>query len=84
MWKGQYRLYFNPLGGIYEGVFTIKEKSLPLVYEVKGRRRYFGEKTIRDTWSMGVWHAGQDLHLHFVIAGATYLPFQFLLVPIDA
>lgn len=82
--KGQYRLYFNPLGGIYEGVFTIKEKSLPLVYEVKGRRRYFGEKTIRDTWPMGVWHAGQDLHLHFVIAGATYLPFQFLLVPIDA
>lgn len=31
----------------------------------------------------GIWNAGNDLHIHFTVAGATYLPFRFLLIPVN-
>lgn len=80
---GQYRLLFNPLGGIYEGTFTVWEKVIPSVYNIEGHNGYFGNKTIYDVWNMGVWNAGNDLHIHFTVAGAAYLPFRFLLIPVN-
>ena len=80
---GQYRLLFNPLGGIYEGTFTVWEKVIPSVYNIEGHNGYFGNKTIYDVWNMGIWNAGNDLHIHFTVAGATYLPFRFLLIPVN-
>lgn len=87
--SGKYNLYMNPMGGLYEGTFFVREgdEKVPALYRINGSVRagavYFGNGSIEDVREMGTWHAGKDLHIDFVVAGATYLPFRFLLVPVD-
>ncbi len=83
--EGKYKLYINPLGGVYMGTFQIgqHEKILP-IYRTDDRRSrgWFGHDTIEDYMEAGTWDAGKDLFLRFIPAGATYLPIRFLLVKV--
>ncbi len=81
--EGTYKLYINPLGGVYMGSFQIGQyKKILQIYRTddKRSRGWFGHNTTEDYMEAGTWEAGKDLYLRFIPAGATYLPIRFLLV----
>lgn len=82
-----YRIYFNPLGGVYMGSFKITQGFLPRYYrtdDMKYHGRQLGEGTMDDYIDAGKWNAGKPVTIEFLAAGATYLPVRFLLVPEEA
>ncbi len=81
--EGKYKLYINPMGGVYMGTFQIgQHQKLLQVYRTddKRSRGWFGHDTIEHYMEAGTWDTGKDLYLRFIPAGATYLPIRFLLV----
>ena len=85
-----FRLYFNPLGGAYSGSFIIKSQhrwqKVPrqiMTYHVGGEDGLMalGHNTIMDSRYMGSYYGGDTLTIEFMPAGASNLPFRFLLVP---
>lgn len=80
--EGKYKLYMNPMGGLYEGTFSVGDGFLPTIYTTEGNWHYFGSQGLNEVREMGEWTAGKDLRIRFVVAGATYLPIRFLLVPV--
>ena len=83
--EGKYKLYINPLGGVYMGTFQIGQHAKLLqVYRTddKRSRGWFGHKTTDHYMEAGTWQAGKDLFIRFIPAGATYLPIRFLLVKV--
>ena len=85
-----FRLYFNPLGGGYSGSFIIKSQhrwqKVPrqiMTYHVGGEDGLMalGYNTTMDSRYMGSYYGGDTLTIEFMPAGASNLPFRFLLVP---
>lgn len=79
-----YRIYFNPLGGVYMGSFKITQGFLPRYYrtdDMKYHGHQLGEETLDDYIDTGKWEAGKPVTIEFLAAGATYLPVRFLFVP---
>ncbi len=83
--EGTYKLYINPMGGVYMGTFRIGQyEKILQIYRTddKRSRGWFGHDTIEHYMEAGSWEAGKDLYLRFIPAGAAYLPIRFLLVKV--
>ena len=81
--EGKYKLYINPMGGVYTGSFQIgQHENLLRLYRTDNirNRALFGHGTTDDYMEAGTWESGRDLFIRFIPAGATYLPIRFLLV----
>lgn len=77
--SGKYKLYINPMGGVYMGTFEIgQNKKLLRTYRTDGT---LGKA--ESCLPAGTWHAGKDLYIRFIPAGAAYMPLRFLLVAED-
>ena len=77
--SGKYKLYINPMGGVYMGTFEIgQNKKLLRTYRTDGT---LGKA--ESCLPAGTWHAGKDLYIRFIPAGAAYMPLRFLLVAGD-
>ena len=84
--SGNYKLYINPMGGVYMGTFEIgQNEKLLRTYRTDGTlgKAWFGDGTMESCLPAGTWHAGKDLYIRFIPAGAAYLPLRFLLVAGD-
>lgn len=81
-----FRIYFNPMGGVYLGTFQIRQGYSPSYFrtdDLRYRGRWIGDGTIDDYIDAGVWKAGKPVVIEFMPAGASYLPVRFLFVPAD-
>lgn len=81
--SGKYKLYINPIGGVYMGTFEIgQNQKLLRTYRTDGTlgKAWFGDGTMESCLPAGTWQAGKDLYIRFIPAGAAYLPIRFLLV----
>lgn len=79
-----FRVYLNPMGGVYMGSFRLRQGFLPHYYrtdDMKYGGRWLGDDTIYDLMDMGLWQPGKTLTIEFIPAGATYFPIRFLFVP---
>lgn len=85
-----FRLYFNPIGGAYSGSFAIttkrrwqRDEGHTVMYHIGGEDglRVLGHNTIEDSRYMGNYYGGDTLTIRFMPAGASNLPFRFVLVP---
>lgn len=79
-----FRVYLNPMGGVYMGSFRLRQGFLPHYYrtdDMKYGGRWLGDGTIYDFMDMGLWQPGKPLTIEFIPAGATYFPIRFLFVP---
>lgn len=82
--KSKFRVYFNPMGGVYMGAFKMSQGFLPHYFrtdDMKYGGHWLGDGTWEDYIDAGVWQAGKPLTIEFMTAGATYLPVRFLFVP---
>ena len=74
------------MGGVYMGTFEIgQNEKLLRTYRTDGTlgKAWFGDGTMESCLPAGTWHAGKDLYIRFIPAGAAYLPLRFLLVAGD-
>lgn len=82
--KGQYKLFFNTLGGAYAGAMGITYKGKEVIKELPAKNKpYMGHETLYDTVYLGTYEGGQSLQLRYMPAGASNLPVRLLLIPLS-
>lgn len=81
-----YDVYFNPLGGGYAGAIKLTNQMTSQIVDVpKSYQESLGRGTVMDTQLLGTFMSGTPLDITFMPAGASNLPFRFLLTPhVDA